>query len=93
MWILVGWHTLAATLSAVLYAADKRRARAGGRRVRERTLHAVDLAGGWAGGFVARRVLRHKTRSRAFVRVFWLTALTHLALLALVTRLAMRVLG
>jgi len=87
------WHIAACAASLALYAIDKRRARVGARRVRERTLHTADLLGGWPGGLIARRALRHKTRARRFVRVFWVTVLTHLALVALIARLVSRVIG
>jgi uncharacterized membrane protein YsdA (DUF1294 family) len=59
-WI-AAWYGLASLVSFAVYWFDKSRARAGGRRVRERTLHLLDLGGGWPGGLFARGVLRHKT--------------------------------
>ncbi len=65
-----------------LYQRDKRAAQAGDRRTRERTLHLVDLLGGWPGGLLAQGLLRHKTRKTAFQLVFWTTVLVHCAALA-----------
>lgn len=53
----------------VAFGIDKRRARLGVRRLRERTLHLLALAGGSAGAFVAMRCLRHKNRKPAFRNV------------------------
>ncbi|CAN8101936.1 unnamed protein product [Discula destructiva] len=61
--------TNAATL--VVYRHDKHAAVACSRRVSETTLHLWALLGGWPAAFVAQRVLRHKTRKRAFKAVFW----------------------
>jgi len=60
------------------YAIDKRRAQRGGRRIREATLHALELAGGWPGALVAQPFFRHKRRKPAYLVVFWLIVLIHL---------------
>ncbi|MBL8762900.1 MAG: DUF1294 domain-containing protein [Phycisphaerae bacterium] len=58
------------SLGALLaYAWDKLAARRGGRRVRERTLHLLELAGGWPGALLAARLLRHKTHDMPFVAI------------------------
>ena len=50
----------------LLYAHDKRRAQEGARRVPERRLIFLALAGGALGAFVAMRVCHHKTRKPLF---------------------------
>ena len=54
-----------------VYAWDKRRAEVGGWRTPEKTLHLCELCGGWVGGMVARRVLRHKSSKLSFRVVSW----------------------
>lgn len=54
----------AATL--VAFGWDKRRARQGGRRIRERTLLGLALAGGSPAALAARRLFRHKTLKQPF---------------------------
>jgi uncharacterized membrane protein YsdA (DUF1294 family) len=54
------------------YAYDKRAAKQSRYRVPERTLHALALIGGTPMAFVARRVLRHKTRKTSFLTRAWL---------------------
>lgn len=76
LWIVLAWTALASVVAAALYALDKRRAvrnrsGAGRRRVPERTLHLWELLGGWPGGLLARRALRHKTDARAKARFVW----------------------
>jgi uncharacterized membrane protein YsdA (DUF1294 family) len=61
-------------MSAVAFAAyslDKRRAGRGEWRISERTLHAIELLGGWPGAWLAQRVYRHKWRQTHYMTVFW----------------------
>jgi len=82
VWItILGWHALACAVSASLYTIDKRRAVRGGWRIPENRLHLVDLLGGWVGGWIARRKLRHKTSKTRFMVVFWVTASLHAVVL------------
>lgn len=59
-------YGIMACLSMLTYAADKSYAETGHWRVRETTLHALDMCGGIAGGLLAQAVLRHKTRKPSF---------------------------
>lgn len=61
----------------VLYAWDKRRARKGGRRTPEATLHLCELLGGWPAGLLARHLLRHKSRKLAFRVLSWAIVVMH----------------
>jgi uncharacterized membrane protein YsdA (DUF1294 family) len=61
-----------------VYARDKSAARRGARRTPENTLLTLGLLGGWPGGLLAQRWLRHKTSKIAFQRVFWLTVALNL---------------
>lgn len=77
--IALSMYALASIVVSVLLALDKRAARRSGRRIRESTLHLVELAGGWPGSLVARRLLRHKTRKVRYRITFWLIAALHIA--------------
>ncbi|MCD8383178.1 MAG: DUF1294 domain-containing protein [Clostridiales bacterium] len=63
------WLYLAAANVAgfVVMGADKRRARRGEWRIRERTLFAVALVGGSLGVLLGMRLFHHKTRHWYFV--------------------------
>lgn len=78
--IILAWTALTSLVAACAYWADKRRARAGRRRTRERTLHLLSLVGGWPGAFIAQRAFRHKTRDVRFLIVYWATVALHLTI-------------
>ncbi len=71
-WILAAWLLMASRMSWLQYSFDKERAQAGMNRLKERTLLAGDLVGGWPGGFLAQRKLRHKSRKWSYQLRFWL---------------------
>ena len=60
-----------------LYAVDKSRAKRGDWRTPEQTLHLCELAGGWLGGFVAQRMLRHKNQKKSYQVGFWAIVAAH----------------
>jgi uncharacterized membrane protein YsdA (DUF1294 family)/cold shock CspA family protein len=66
-------------LSFLAYVFDKAAAGRGGWRTAEKTLHLLDVAGGWPGGLLAQQLMRHKTAKPAFVAVFWATVLLNMA--------------
>jgi uncharacterized membrane protein YsdA (DUF1294 family) len=83
-WILIAGalYLPMSVVTALVYRVDKLRARAAGagaavRRVPERTLHLLELCGGWPGALWARGHFRHKTRDRAFAAWFWAIGLAH----------------
>lgn len=80
---MIGWllaaYAVMSMVAIVVYGIDKRAAVQGRRRIRERTLHIVELLGGWPGAIAARRLFRHKTRDRRFLIVSWLIIAVHVA--------------
>lgn len=77
--IVILWHATVSTLTLGVYFLDKRAAVRGAHRIPEARLHALALLGGWPGALLAMRLFKHKRRKAAFVRVFWLTVVGHLA--------------
>ena len=56
---------------------DKRQAKNGGWRVPEKTLHTIELVGGWPGSLAGQRYFRHKTRKTSYQVLFWIIAVAH----------------
>ena len=71
-------YGVASVATFVAYGVDKRRAVRGGWRIPERTLHWMELAGGWPGALAGQAVFRHKRRKGAFMVVFAGIAMIHL---------------
>ncbi|WP_088893539.1 DUF1294 domain-containing protein [Leptolyngbya ohadii] len=64
-------YPIMSLITYVLYSVDKSRAQKGEWRIQESTLHLGELAGGWLGGFIAQRMLRHKNRKKSYQTTFW----------------------
>jgi uncharacterized membrane protein YsdA (DUF1294 family) len=64
--LLIGWLIVVNVVTGAAYAYDKTAARRGGRRVRERTLLLLDVAGGVVGAWSVFLGMRHKTHHRRF---------------------------
>ena len=73
---LIALYLIASVAAFLTYAFDKSASRKpNARRVRERTLHLLGIAGGWPGALLAQRLFRHKSRKRSFQIVFWTTVM------------------
>ncbi len=64
-------------LTFILYADDKSRAQSGKWRTSEEALHLFEFFGGWLGGFIAQRTIRHKSRKSSYQIVFWAIVIIH----------------
>jgi len=84
----VGWTTYGLVNLACFsaFAADKRRAARGLRRIPEPTLLLLAAFGGGLGGLIAQRGLRHKTRKQPFAA--WLATILLVQAAALMILLA-----
>ncbi|KAF2830986.1 DUF1294-domain-containing protein [Ophiobolus disseminans] len=67
----IAWTCLASITTFFFYGYDKMQARNLEWRVREATLHALAMVGGWPGALVGMHYFQHKTRKRGFQVVFW----------------------
>ncbi|MFT7671147.1 MAG: uncharacterized membrane protein YsdA (DUF1294 family) [Planctomycetota bacterium] len=75
-------YAVASLITFIVYGFDKRRARTGGSRVPEASLHTLELFFGWPGAFAAQQVFRHKTKKVSFRIVYWGIVILHLGLWA-----------
>ena len=76
------WLGLINGWTVLRFWQDKRRARAGARRISEADLLTLALIGGSPGAFAARRLFRHKTRKQPFSAYLMLIAAAQAAALA-----------
>jgi uncharacterized membrane protein YsdA (DUF1294 family) len=80
---LLAWLLAINVVTAATYAWDKTMARRrGARRIRERTLLLLNLAGGAGGAWLVFLGMRHKTRHRSFWVVQSLAAALWTAIVA-----------
>ncbi|MCG8648800.1 MAG: DUF1294 domain-containing protein [Pirellulales bacterium] len=76
------WTSVASLSTALMFAWDKRAAAREYRRIPERTLLLWSALGGWPGGWIAGRLIRHKTQKMSFRIQFALCAAVHLIIVA-----------
>ena len=79
--LYLAWMVVINVITAITYAHDKRAARSGARRVPERTLFLLNLAGGVVGSWAMFLLMRHKTRHMTF----WIVQLACTLLYVLIT--------
>ena len=79
VWLLA-WYAAAGAVTFATFGWDKLSARSGRRRVPERVLHILELAGGWPGAIAAILWLRHKSSKPAFFVITFAIMGLHLAL-------------
>ncbi|MFT5424877.1 MAG: uncharacterized membrane protein YsdA (DUF1294 family) [Phycisphaerales bacterium] len=91
MWpIIISIYTLMSLAAFVAHWRDKRAARNSTRRTPEKSLHTLELLGGWPGALIARHLFHHKTRKRSYRVVFWGIGAIHIVAWGLVVWWAQR---
>ena len=77
--IYLVWLAAASIITFIIYGYDKIQAKRNGRRVPEKYLHWLALAGGFPGGWLGRSIFRHKTSKGVFLFFLVISTLIHLA--------------
>lgn len=75
--IIAAVYFVASVVTFVAYGWDKLRARRGGWRVAEQTLHLLELLGGWPGALAGQSLFKHKRAKRSYMRWFWVIVALH----------------
>lgn len=72
-------YAMASIVTFFAYAFDKTAATRGAWRTSEAVLLGLGLIGGWPGGLLAQKWLRHKSSKQPFRNAFWVTVTVNLA--------------
>ncbi|MDB5962638.1 MAG: hypothetical protein JWP59_3932 [Massilia sp.] len=81
---LLAIYALASVICFAMFAVDQQAAKAGRRRLSERSLLWAAAACGWPGGWLAQRWLRHKSGKASFIWRFRAAILLNILVLAAV---------
>jgi uncharacterized membrane protein YsdA (DUF1294 family) len=81
-----GWLVLLSIIAFIAYGVDKKKAKSGKWRTKEKTLLMLSFLGGAFGGYPAMLIFRHKTKGEHwyFTAVNWLGLIIHTALMILI---------
>lgn len=78
MWIaVVTWYLALSLVTLGAFALDKRAAARGRQRIPEKTLHGLELLGGWPGALAGQMLLRHKSSKLSYRVVLGLIIVLH----------------
>ncbi len=77
-WIILGSYAGMSLIAFVAFALDKRAAARNRWRTPEKTLHVLELFGGWPGALLAIFTLRHKSSKGSFLVVTFLIVALHI---------------
>ncbi|KAH7123653.1 hypothetical protein B0J11DRAFT_436035 [Dendryphion nanum] len=67
----LAWTGILSSVTFLNYGYDKMQARNNEWRIRETSLHILELLGGWPGALAGQHFFQHKTRKTSFQFVFW----------------------
>jgi uncharacterized membrane protein YsdA (DUF1294 family) len=75
--VVLGVYGVMSLICFIATYRDKRKSMTRQWRTPERTLHLLELLGGWPGGLIAQQVLRHKTNKLSYQMIFWCIVALH----------------
>jgi uncharacterized membrane protein YsdA (DUF1294 family) len=82
--LIVAWvcgiYAVMSMITFIAYGIDKRRATHNRQRIREHTLHLLEVLGGWPGAILGQIVFHHKRRKFSYMFVFAAIVILHLAI-------------
>ncbi|KAF2118181.1 hypothetical protein BDV96DRAFT_643443 [Lophiotrema nucula] len=67
----IAYTGVMSAVTFLLYGYDKMQARNLEWRVKEATLHIMEILGGWPGALIGQHYFQHKTRKTSFQIAFW----------------------
>ena len=76
---LAAFFGIMSLIEFVLMGSDKKKAKAGAWRIKEKTLLLMSVFGGSVGALAGMYTFRHKTKHWYFVATFWGSLILHLA--------------
>ena len=80
LWVpTIAAYAVMSVITFCAYGLDKWKAKRGKLRIRERTLHLLELFGGWPGAIAGQVVFHHKSRKVSYLVVFWGIVVVHVA--------------
>ncbi|MEZ6162882.1 MAG: DUF1294 domain-containing protein [Phycisphaerales bacterium] len=71
------YYLLFSVVSALMHLVDKHRAANSRRRIPEKTLHSMELVGGWPGAILMTRAIKHKTSKPQYMWKLYAIAALH----------------
>lgn len=69
-WWVVPWYVVLSVVTFIAYGWDKVSAKGGHWRTQEKSLHTLEMLGGWPGAWLAQVLWRHKLRKESFKAEF-----------------------
>jgi uncharacterized membrane protein YsdA (DUF1294 family) len=75
--VILIYYLIFSAVSALMHLVDKQRAINNRRRIPEKTLHSMELIGGWPGAILITRAIRHKTSKPRYMWTLYAIATLH----------------
>ncbi|MDO4449365.1 MAG: DUF1294 domain-containing protein [Moraxella sp.] len=76
--MILFWYVIMSIASFIAYYTDKQYAKTDDWRIPEKTLHIIDVLGGWIGASFAHKFLNHKATKAEFRGMFYITIIANI---------------
>jgi len=74
---LLYWYGAISLVTSVFFFIDKRLAESRSRRIPEKWLHTLELAGGWPGALISSELFRHKRQKSSYMYILYAIVALH----------------